>query len=331
MRWAKDSFPEVKVPLWKADLILLFCTLLWGGTFVGVKVCLEYIPPFFLVFLRFGLSTLLFLVLFYKEICQTEFREVYRGMLLGFFVLAGFGFQTLGLRHISVSRSAFLTEALVIFVPFLQIFILGRPLMKSTLLGVLTVFAGITLLTTPQIGLGEFSLKQGDGWTLLCALAFSFFIVFIDRFKTQKMRSLIFFQSLGAALGSLAIVFFSGEWANLNISVHSASFSSISSIQLFDKIELLIWIFYLAFFASGLAIFLQIRYQPLTSPARAGVIFGSEPVLASFLAFVILGEAMEQNEIAGAALVIIGVLAMELIPLGFKLRSPQSPAARSDP
>ena len=130
------------MPFWKADLVLLFSTLLWGGTFVGVKICLEQITPFFLVFLRFGLITLLFLVLFYKEICQTQFREIYRGLILGFFVLAGFGFQTLGLRHISVSRSAFLTEALIIFVPFLQIFILGRPLLKSTLLGIIIVFLG---------------------------------------------------------------------------------------------------------------------------------------------------------------------------------------------
>ena len=309
---AKANLPKVNLTLWKADLILLFCTLIWGGTFVGVKICLEQITPFFLVALRFGLSTLLFSVLFYKDIRRTQFREVHRGLLLGLFVLAGFAFQTLGLRYTSVSRSAFLTEALVIFVPFLQIFILGRPLLKSTLLGVITVSLGITLLSTTQIegeGLYGFSFNQfnrGDGWTLLCALSFSFFIVLIDRFKTQNVKSLIFFQSLGASLGSLGIGFFSGEWAEFSLRAHPASFLSL---------ELLIWIFYLAFLASGLAIFLQMRYQVLTSPARAGVIFGSEPVVASLLAFIILGETMEAIEIKGALFVVLGVLAMELIPL----------------
>ena len=125
----------------------------------------------------------------------------------------------------------------------------------------------------------------------------------------------MFFQSLGASLGSLLIGFFSGEWEGLGVKTYSTDFLSS------DFLILLFWIFYLAFLASGLAIFLQLRYQPLTSPARAGVIYGSEPVVASLLGFIILGEAMEQREIGGAALVIAGVLAMELIPLLHKRRN----------
>ena len=196
-----------KAALWKADLILLFCALVWGGTFVGVKLCLEQITPFLLVFFRFSLSALLFLLLFYKEIRGSSLKDLYAGFLLAFFLLGGFAFQTVGLMYTSIARSAFLTEALVIFLPFLQVFILKRRLLRSTLLGVFVVLLGILLLSIPQIELENNPLNKGDGWTLLCALSFSFFIVFIDRFQFLNPKRLMFFQSLGASLGALFIVF----------------------------------------------------------------------------------------------------------------------------
>ena len=305
----REEAPKAKLALWRADLILLFCTFIWGGTFVGIKICLEQISPFFLVFFRFSLSGLLFFLLFHREIRSSSLKDLYAGLLLGLFLLFGFGFQTLGLRHTSVLRSAFLTEALVIFVPFLQLLILRRPLLKSTLLGILIVFLGIIALHAPQIkDLDKNPLNVGDAWTLLCALAFSFFIIFVDRFKSWNPKRLMFFQSLGASLGAFVILFFSGEWEE---------FVAKGNLRLlhFFSLDLLLWIFYLAFLANGLAVFLQLRYQPSSNPARAGVIFGSEPVIASLLGFFLLGEGMKGYELTGVLLVIFGILAMELIPL----------------
>ena len=44
-----------------ADLALLFCALLWGGSFTVVKVLLDIYPPNWLLFLRFSCGSALLL------------------------------------------------------------------------------------------------------------------------------------------------------------------------------------------------------------------------------------------------------------------------------
>jgi drug/metabolite transporter (DMT)-like permease len=56
----------------------------------------------------------------------------------------------------------------------------------------------------------------------------------------------------------------------------------------------------------------QTRYQKDTTPTRAVVIFSIEPVIASVIAAVLLGEALGTLGTIGGGLILAGVLVSEL-------------------
>jgi drug/metabolite transporter (DMT)-like permease len=56
----------------------------------------------------------------------------------------------------------------------------------------------------------------------------------------------------------------------------------------------------------------QTKYQKETTPTRAVLIFTVEPVWASIIAYIVLGEQLGALGILGGALIIGGVLASEL-------------------
>jgi drug/metabolite transporter (DMT)-like permease len=89
----------------RADLALLFVAFIWGTTFTLVKEALEEGPPWLFLTLRFLVASLV-LVPFARRGTSWPWRG---GLILGFFLAAGYLSQTLGLRTIEPGRSAFLT------------------------------------------------------------------------------------------------------------------------------------------------------------------------------------------------------------------------------
>jgi drug/metabolite transporter (DMT)-like permease len=156
--------PESKKQL-RADLILVFITLIWGSTFTVVKGALADTTPFFFLAIRFLLAALIFLVFFYRKIFPLDFLSFRAGVAVGICLFLGFAFQTYGLAYTSASRSAFLTSLLVLWVPFISLFVeKERPSVSQwTAIGV--AIAGMWFLNRPEAG----QLGRGDWLTIGCA------------------------------------------------------------------------------------------------------------------------------------------------------------------
>ncbi len=69
---------------------------------------------------------------------------------------------------------------------------------------------------------------------------------------------------------------------------------------------------YLTLLATVLTTWVQSRFQKDTTPTRAVMIFSIEPVWASIIAAVAIGETLTGTGIAGGALILGGVLLSEL-------------------
>jgi|SRR5271163_3320839 len=83
----------------RADLSLAFCSLLWGATFVVIKNSLDYSSVFVFLASRFTLAALL-MAAFRPRVFRTLKREeLLAGAALGFFMFAGYAFQTAGLQY----------------------------------------------------------------------------------------------------------------------------------------------------------------------------------------------------------------------------------------
>jgi drug/metabolite transporter (DMT)-like permease len=68
-----------------------------------------------------------------------------------------------------------------------------------------------------------------------------------------------------------------------------------------------------AVFATAVAFSLQLWAQQFTTPSHAAIIFTLEPVFAVITSYLVLGERLGLRSIAGAGLVLAGILAAELL------------------
>jgi drug/metabolite transporter (DMT)-like permease len=151
----------------RADLSLAFCSLLWGATFVVVKNSLDYSSVFVFLAARFTLAALL-MAAFRPRVFRTLKREeLLAGAALGFFMFAGYAFQTAGLQHTTPAKSGFVTGSSVVLVPLLLCIFWRRRLTLWVYGGVFAAVFGLYFLTVPVEGFSH--LNRGDLLTFVAA------------------------------------------------------------------------------------------------------------------------------------------------------------------
>ena len=123
---------------------LILATIIWGGTFVIIKESLNDISP--MLFISFSLAAMLLIPFFIKKRKLLNKKILTGGMLVGLFLFLGFSSQTVGLKFTTASRSGFITGAMVIIVPILQLIIEKRPPTKGAIAGTILVFIGLSTL-----------------------------------------------------------------------------------------------------------------------------------------------------------------------------------------
>jgi drug/metabolite transporter (DMT)-like permease len=275
----------------KAEIALLSTTVIWAGTFTVLKLGMEEISPILLIAVRFLVAWLIVLALFRRRIFPIEGRSARRGALLGVFLFLGFAAQNLGLTITTASKSAFITGMMVVFVPILQVLIERRPPKIGNVLGVVLVSIGLWFLTSPT---GS-SFNTGDALTLICAIFFALYIVYLDiASKDVRTERLVFLQmGTTAALSWLAVALFETPLFVLT----SRSLGALA---------------YLTILATVFTLYVQTRYQKETTPTRAVLIFSVEPVIAAAIAAVVLGEQLGPLGMIGGGIIFTGVLLSEL-------------------
>ena len=271
--------------------MLAFTTLLWGMTFVVIKTGLGDASPLMFLCLRFSAAFIPYFIVFRKRFRNLSRRTIGRAVFLSLFFFSGYAMQTIGLKYTTVAKSSLFTYLFVVFVPPLQIFFTGKKpkLLNLTALGI--VVAGMVIFTSP----GNSSMNIGDWLTLIGAVGYSFFIIFVDRFTGEEDPVVLSgFQFIVSAL-----------------------IAGVLSLALEDSFvrptpNLLLSISYLAVPGSIIAISIMNKYQGETTPVKACVIYALEPVFSIFFGWIILHEALSISEMFGALLIIGGVVFTEI-------------------
>ncbi len=275
----------------KAETVLFFLTFIWGSTFVAMKIGFRDFSPILMTAARFAITSLFFLLFFSRKIFPLPKGALFKGIALGVFLFLGATAQNIGLNYTSISKSAFITSLMVVLVPFLQFIIARRSPTVGNALGISIVVAGLWQLTSPSGS--EFNI--GDALTLVCAILFAVYIVYLDvASKAMSPVQLTFLQS--ASTASLGLVAAFG-FETILFNPTSSMFLAVG---------------YLTLFATILTTFMQTKFQKDTTPTRAAIIFTIEPVWASSLAYFILDEQLGWLGVLGGALIITGVTVSEL-------------------
>ena len=260
---------------------LVLVTLVWGATFTVVKGALDDASPLVLVAVRFGLASLVLLPLA-RGITRIE---LVGGLVLGLLFWGGIALQTTGLGDTTPSRSAFITSLTAPLVPIVGWAVHRERPGIRVLVAIGIATAGLYLLTDPGTG----GPNRGDLLTAMGAILFASHIVAIGRFTGQGNAGRLLFVQLGstALLAALAAPIVGG-----------ARFAPTPA--------LILSLLFLVSTAIG-TFWYQIRAQRVLSPTETGLIFTLEPVFASLMSWVVLGEVMGLIQWWGAGCVLIAL------------------------
>lgn len=296
-----------------SEFALFIITIFWGATFVVVKESINDISTMLFIAFRFAIAALLLLPFVYKKIKTNLNSDLLKaGIFLGVLLFLGFAPQTVGLKYTSATKSGFITGILVVLIPIFQIFILKRKPAPGTIIGIILVFLGIVLLSSPGDSvlslfyeLGS-TFNFGDVLTLICAAFFALHVIYIDiTSRKYDLWILVFLQLFTASVVSFfaALVFHSTNYELLKI----------------DFTPYLIFgVLYTAVFASLINLSLQVKFQKEVTPTKAGIIYSFEPMFAGLFAFFLLNEKISNFGLTGGILIIAGLLVSELSDNIFK-------------
>lgn len=275
----------------KAEWVLIFITVLWGGTFLLVHKVMTVSGPMFFVGLRFAAAALFVAMVSARSLSGLTTTELKAGFLIGVSIMLGYGLQTVGLQTISSSQSAFITALYVPFVPLLQWVILGRRPGLMPSIGISLAFIGLMLLAGPNGRSLQFS--PGEIATVVSAVAIAAEIILISRFagKVDVRRVTVVQLATASALSFLMIV------------PTQEALPDFSWLLVLSAVGL---------GAMSAAIQVAMNWaQKSVSPTRATLIYAGEPVWGGVFGR-LAGERLPGAALVGALLIVIAVVVSEL-------------------
>ncbi|MBU8914385.1 MAG: DMT family transporter [Spirochaetales bacterium] len=278
------------------EALLVGVTIIWGATFSVTRGGLQFVSPLLLIAIRF-IGSALIVAPILALLGHKFWKALLPGTILGLLLAVAYSLQTVGLQYTTAARSAFVTYLFAVLVPPLQRLMTDRRMSPGNLLGLAIVVLGTAILTRPW---------QADGWnrgdmlTLGAAVSLAFFVVLVDRFSRRHDPILFVpaeFAVAGLVAGAAALV---------------AGATGIEPLRFVPNQDLLLAIAFLSIIGTVGALGIQTVMQVRTTPIRATTIFALEPVFAAFFGRVMLAERMVPVEIAGALVIVLGVLISQL-------------------
>jgi len=281
----------------------LLCTLIWGTTFIAQDTGMDDIGPFTFNAVRFfvgflAVAPLAFLFErknFSKSIKKDKKKFSNLIILIGLSLFLGSALQQVALLYTDIANAAFFTVFYVPMVPFIIFFMYKKPIHWSIWPSVFLCVMGGYLLTNFYSA----TVRIGDTLVIIGAFFWSTHIIFTGKIIENYNLPLIIgaIQTLIVAFFSLVIglIFEDFIWSNI----------------LKEKFQIL----YAGVLSGGLAFVLQIYAQKNISPAPSAIIFSLEGVFATIVAWVLLDQILDINNLLGCLFILFGVLFSQLVPI----------------
>jgi drug/metabolite transporter (DMT)-like permease len=275
--------------------LITVMVLLWSGNFVVAKIALREFPPLLLMGIRTIIASLLILPLYlFQNHAPLRKADLPRLLGLGMFGVAlNQLFFVIGMSRTTVAHSA-LTLGLT---PVLVLLIAGALRMERITLqkvaGMATAIAGVAILQWTQTGTPSL---LGDFFIFLASLTFALFTVMGKRSATRFDAITVNTAAyVGSAIALLPVTI----WQAQTTPLRGISWTAWACL------------FYMAAFASVLCY--QIYYYAIKrlTPSRVSSFSYLQPLLASLMAVLWLGESLTVPLVAGGSVIFAGVLIAE--------------------
>jgi len=272
-------------------VIISMVALIWGGSFVAVKIGVEDIAPIMLAFLRFAIaSPLMVLILaMRKKIAKISIAEI---PLLLIIALTGvtllYILQFTGIKYTSATNAALLINTNVLFIAIFSWTFLKEKMSHKKLLGIILAFVGAAIIILN----GSLSISpsiKGDSLIILSAICWAIYSI-VGK-KMLKKYDAFTLTTYAFIIGTLLFIPF--------------VYKDISSIKI--TIKEWIIILYLALLCSVFAYIAWYDALAKIDATKVAIFLNLIPLFAMLLAHLILNERITFFILIGAAFIIYGI------------------------
>lgn len=270
----------------KVTAILVFTTLLWGGSFLFNKIGMREIPPVQFFFFRFALAALLMGIICIPRLPRLNRHIARRGAVVGVALAAVNLTFVLGVSGTTISRAGYLNNLFVLFIPLISFAVWRERLDRITFGGVLLAVAGLWAMASG----GAEGFNRGDLLSTVCAVFIAVHIIAVSRVLRDEDVYLVSFVQFSTVALAGALITLATPWPAFTIGATGA------------------WsLAYCAIFPTVICFTLQNAFQRFTTPTRAGLIYTLDPVWSMLAGVFILGERLTPRELMGCMLILAAV------------------------
>jgi drug/metabolite transporter (DMT)-like permease len=283
MTTTRESAP---LPQGKVTAILIFTTVMWGGSFLFNKIGMREIPPVQFFFFRFALAALLMGIICIPRLSRLNRDIVKRGAVVGLALAAVNLTFVLGVSGTTISRAGYLNNLFVLFIPLFSFMVWRERLDRITFGGVLVAVVGLWALASG----GAEGFNRGDLLSTVCAGFIAVHIIAVSRVLRDEDVYLVTFVQFATVALVGAVITLALPWPAFTIGAAGA------------------WsLAYCAIFPTVICFTLQNAFQRFTTPTKAGLIYTLDPVWSMLAGVFILGERLTPRELVGCMLILVAV------------------------
>lgn len=291
-----------------AELAILLVMLTWGANVVAVKAILADLPPILFAFVRFGTAFLVLLALLrWREgSVGLPRRDILPLFLLG---LAGFGlYQDLwatALSRTTASNSALITAATPVSTMLIAAAVGSDTLSPAKVLGALIGLSGVVVVVGATHGFGFTGASAGDLMTLAATICWACYVAFGA--PVLRRHSPLRMATWAIGFGCLGMLPFAA-WQATSFDVSRIHAGTVG-----------LWLF-CALLAAAAANVVMFEAIKVLGPTRAMLFQFLIPAFAVAMAAVFLGEVIVAGQVAGGAVIVLGILVARSRRLGTRFR-----------
>jgi len=277
------------------SLYLSLAASIWGGMYVVVKVVVDTVPPLELVWLRYMIAIIALFII--GTITKQSWRIDKRDWLLIFMIgLIGNTIsivaQEIGTMLSSAQMGAIITATTPAFMVVFARFILKEKItLKKAVSIILATFGVYMIVGSAHI---DSSHQLGGVALLIAALTWSLMSVLIKRVPEQYSQIVV------TSYGTLVAI----------IVLTPLAIPRLKNLDFHAMAEPSIWggLLYLGVISTACGFLLWNRGLQMLNAASGGLFFFFQPIVGTFLGWLLLGEQIGLSFWAGTALIFSGVL-----------------------
>ncbi len=277
-----------------SSIAMIATVIIWGLSFISIKVTLNVFPPMTLAVLRFLIAIILLMVILrIKEPgAKINKKDIPMMAMAGFVgVTLYYAFENHGVNLISASAASMIIATIPVFSLIAESFILKTKLTLSKIAGVIFSVVGVYFIVGGNIK-ELLASSNGLGYLMMLGAVLSWVIYNLitkPLFEKYSQLTIIYYQMIFGTIFLIPFVFFEKtKWNLINTTVT-------------------LNVIYLAVFCSAIAYYLYAYALNNLSVTSTSLYLNLSPLVTAVGSYFILQESITKNQIIGGIFVIISV------------------------